>query len=236
MSELAKLESKLQQSLGLSRRPVAISFLNAPPAGVPKFTGTVPSGCTFWRMAGEGQRFYTVPADHYNCPIGSHTHSIALPAERQNELSDTLSLMGSIGYIRMEEVGGIPILGKQPEVISYSPLGEATATPDVVILVGKAGKMMLLMEAATRAGVSAPAPLMGRPTCMAVPAAMQGGVVGSTGCIGNRVYTDMGDGDFYVTVKGSDIEKLASELDTIVKANGALKEYHEGRKATLSSN
>jgi len=43
-----------------------------PPAGVPNFTGTEPSGCSFWRLAASGRTFYTVPGDHYNCDWELH--------------------------------------------------------------------------------------------------------------------------------------------------------------------
>src|SRR3954454_25381109 len=143
--QLSEFESALQRSLDLSRRPVAINFFDAPPAGLSQFTGSEPSGCSYWRLAGQGRRFYTVPSDHFNCPIGSHTHSISLPAERQKELTDTLGFMSDIGYVRMEEVGKIPTLPRQPNVIAYAPLSDAPAQPDVVIVVGKPGKIMLLM-------------------------------------------------------------------------------------------
>ena len=231
--ELAQLESALHETLELSRRPIAVNFFDAPPSGVEKFIGSEPSGCSYWRLAGNGKRFYTVPSDHYNCPIGSHTHSIALPPERQKELSETLSFMSSIGYVRMEEVGKIPTLPKQPNVIAYAPLGEAPADPDVVILVGKPGKIMLLLEAAGRAGVMTHPPTLGRPTCMSIPAAMQVGAVGSTGCIGNRVYTEVSDDDLYIVIRGSDLVKIAAELGTIINANSALREYHRTRKNAL---
>lgn len=232
--QLAQLESALNQSLGLTRRPVAVNFFDAPPAGMTKFVGSEPSGCSYWRLAGGGKRFYTVPSDHYNCPIGSHTHSIELPEQRKNELMDTLSFMAQIGYVRMEEVGKIPTLPKQPNVISYSPLSEAPGDPDVVILVGKPGKIMLLLEAAGRAGVTAQPPTMGRPTCMSIPAAMQMGAVGSTGCIGNRVYTEIGDDDLYIAIRGSDLPKVAAELNVILSANDSLLEYHRTRKKALT--
>jgi uncharacterized protein (DUF169 family) len=234
MNQLTLLEGTLNTELGLTRRPVAISFLDSPPAGVDKFSGMVPSGCSFWRLAGEGRRFYTVPSDHFNCPIGSHTHSIALPEERQKELGDTLSFMSDIGYIRMEEVGKIPTLAKQPNVIVYAPLGEAVTPPDVVILVGKPGSIMLLVEAAARAGVTTQFPVFGRPTCMTIPAAMQSGVVGSSGCIGNRVYTEISDDELYVTIRGTDLENVVGELETIINANDDLREYHRTRKNALT--
>src|SRR5688572_4207050 len=93
MLDYALLEDTLKGSLQLKRRPVAIAFLDAPIDGVSKLEGTRPSGCTFWSMAADGRVFYTVPADHYNCPIGSYTHNIPLPAGREHELGDALSLM-----------------------------------------------------------------------------------------------------------------------------------------------
>ncbi len=234
MTQLMSLESTLNTELGLTRRPVAVSFLDSPPQGVEKFTGTEPSGCSFWRLAGNGRRFYTVPSDHFNCPIGSHTHSITLPPEKQKELGDTLQFMSEIGYIKMEEVGKIPTLAKQPNVVAYSPLGEASVAPDVVVLVGKPGKIMMLMEAALRAGVTTQFPVFGRPTCMTLPAAMQTGMVGSSGCIGNRVYTEIGDDELYVAIRGGDLEKVVGELETIIHANNDLREYHRTRKKALT--
>src|SRR5262249_30750111 len=110
--------------LGLRRRPVAVKFQETPPAGMPKFNGTEPSGCSFWRLAAAGQAFYTVPSDHYNCAIGSYTHNIPLPEERTHELEQTLSFMTRICYMKMEEVPGIPRLAQAPRVVIYAPLGE----------------------------------------------------------------------------------------------------------------
>ena len=73
---------------------------------------------------------------------------------------------------------------------------------------------------------------MGRPTCAALPAAMQsGGGVGSLGCIGNRVYTDLGDDEMYFVLPGRLVEAIADKLATIVRANEELKRYHEARRA-----
>ncbi len=234
MPNMMLVERTLNTELELTRRPVAVSFLDAPPAGVAKFEGSEPSGCSYWRLAGKGRSFYTVPSDHYNCPIGSHTHGIALPPQREKELGDTLSFMSEIGYIKMEEVGKIPTLAKQPNVIAYAPLGDATSIPEVVIVLGKPGKIMLLLEAAGRAGVNTESPVFGRPTCMAIPAAMKGGAVGSTGCVGNRVYTEIGDDELYVAIRGQDMEKVVVELGIIMHANSELKEYHRTRKKALS--
>jgi uncharacterized protein (DUF169 family) len=148
---------------------------------------------------------------------------------------DTLSFMSDIGYIRMEEVGKIPTLPRQPNVIAYAPLADAPAVPDVVMFVAKPSIMMLLMEAAGRAGVAPSFPSHGRPTCMAIPNAVAVGADSSTGCIGNRVYTEIGDDEIYFAMRGSDLEKVVAELDTIVNANNNLREYHRTRKNALSN-
>ncbi len=92
---------------------------------------------------------------------------------------------------------------------------------------------MLLHEAASSAGV-ATTPLLGRPTCMAVPAALSGGVASSLGCIGNRVYTDVGDDEFYSVIAGSDLGGVCDALGTILSANRTLADYHRERRETLA--
>src|SRR5438876_685689 len=115
MIDYHSVEHRLSEALGLGRRPVAVTFLDAPPAGVARFAGSEPSGCSFWRLAAAGRTFYTVPSDHYNCAIGSHTHDIPLAPEHLQELEQTLSFMTGIGSIRMEEVPGIPRLPQTPD-------------------------------------------------------------------------------------------------------------------------
>jgi uncharacterized protein (DUF169 family) len=234
MNDYSKLEEVLMKGLGIDRRPVAIAFLDAVPEGVEKFTGSVPSSCTFWRLAAEGNTFYTVPGDHWNCPIGSYTHNSPLPPDREPELMQTLSLMGDLGYVRMEEIPGVFRLPKTPAVVVYGPLGAIPMEPSVVVFSGRPGRIMRLTEAAIRAGVMSSLPLLARPTCMALPAALANGTVASAGCIGNRTYTDIGEDELYVVAPGHAIEQLAAEVATIANANEKLAEYHEGRRQTLT--
>jgi uncharacterized protein (DUF169 family) len=234
MPDYHSMERKLMQLLGGERRPIAISFLDAAPAGVEKFEGSQPSSCSFWRLAGAGRSFYTVPGDHQNCPIGGYTHNV-LQAERMPELQETLGLMESIGYIKMEEVGGVFHLDESPAAILYAPLSDTPVEPSAVIACGNAGGVMLLAEAATRAGDMSRLPLLGRPTCMAIPAAIGTGAVASAGCIGNRVYTEIGADELYIVLRGSSLERVLDELDAISNANRTLTEYHRERRARLSA-
>jgi uncharacterized protein (DUF169 family) len=230
----AQLEKQFSAQLSLTHRPVAVAPLTDAPAGVEKFEGVQPSGCSYWTLASEGRVFYTVAADHYNCSIGSHTHNMPLPEDRAHELSDTLGFMADIGYLRMEEVPSIRQLQETPGVVVYAPLGDTPVEPGVVLFWGPPGKVMLLQEAALRAGVAAQLNTLGRPTCMVVPAALSHGVVASAGCIGNRVYTGMDESELYVAVPGRDLQRIADETATIASANATLQQYHEDRKRQLT--
>jgi uncharacterized protein (DUF169 family) len=221
-------------SIGIKRRPVAVTYCDAEPTDVKKFAGTVPSGCTFWKLAADGATFYTVPGDHFNCAVGSYTHNIALPPDREAELPGTLQLMTGIGYLKMEEVPSIARLDRPPVAVIYAPLGDTPRAPDVVVLTGSNAQLMLLEEAAGRAGCGVQLSL-GRPTCMALPAAMKTGVVASSGCIGNRVYTDLGEGDAYLVLSGRTLREVAAEIPTILSANAQLAQFHRSRLATLTS-
>jgi uncharacterized protein (DUF169 family) len=235
MIDYREIEQQLRHALRLRRRPVAVAFRESPPAGTAKFAGTEPSGCSFWRIAEHGRAFYTVPSDHYNCPIGSYTHNVPLPPDRAQELDQTLAFMVGAGYLKMEEVAGIPRLPSAPGVVVYAPLGDTPIDPDVVIFAGQPGSVMLLEEAAIRAGVGSRLPLLGRPTCMALPAVLGGGVASSAACVGNRVYTDLGIDELYVMVAGKDLERIAAETGAIVAANAQIAAYHQERRRALAS-
>jgi uncharacterized protein (DUF169 family) len=231
----ATVAKQFQDLLGLRSPPVALAFRAEPPAGVPRVEAAGPSGCTYWKYAAEGRTFYTEAADHYNCPIGAYTHGIDLPPERARELTDVLGTMFDLGYLRQEEVPGIPRRQEAFGVAVYAPLGSAPFEPDVVLVRGNAKQVMLLAEAAQAAGVGAGAGLMGRPTCAAVPQAAQTGAgVASLGCIGNRVYTGLADDELYFALPGARVAAVADKLATLLDANRKLEGYHRGRMASVN--
>jgi uncharacterized protein (DUF169 family) len=230
-----ELEQRIGAAVTLARRPVAVSFLESAPQNVEKFSGTEPSGCSYWRLAAGGQVFYTVPENHFNCAVGAYTHNIALSPAREKETEQTLKMMFDLGYVKPEEVPKIPRLAKTPAAILYAPLGETPAAPDVVLFAVRPAAAMLLNEAAGRAGVASGAPALGRPTCMALPATMQHGSILSLGCIGNRVYTGLAEDEMYLVLRGSDVAAVADALEVIVSANAALREYAQGRREQLAT-
>jgi uncharacterized protein (DUF169 family) len=229
------LEEKIGGAVKLARRPVAVAFLKEAPVDVKRFEGTEPSGCSFWRLAASGRVFYTVPENHFNCAVGAYTHNIALSPEREKETEQTLKMMFDLGYVKPEEVPQIPRLAKAPVAIVYAPLGDTPVAPDVVLFACKPSGAMLLSEAANRAGVGSGAPALGRPTCMALPASMQMGAILSLGCMGNRVYTGLGEDEMYFVLSGKDLAAVADALTVITSANAALNEYAAGRRAQLAT-
>jgi uncharacterized protein (DUF169 family) len=221
---------RLTDLLGLRAAPVALTFLPAAPAGVPRVGAAGPSGCTYWKQAAEGQTFYTEASDQYHCPIGAYTHGVDLPPERARELEGVVGKMIGLGYLRAEEIPAIPRRQEEFRVAVYAPLAESAGEPDVVLVRGNAKQVMLLAEAAGAAGVGAESGLMGRPTCAAVPEVLRTRRgVASLGCIGNRVYTGLADDELYFALPGRQVGRVVEKLAAIVDANRELESYHRAR-------
>ena len=126
-------------------------------------------------------------------------------------------------------------LHKEPAAVVFAPLGDAPVPPSVVLFACKTSAAMLLNEASIRAGASSTMPLLGRPSCMALPAALAHGTVSTLGCIGNRVYTNLGADEMYVVVPGAKLEAVSDALGIIITANATLEEFARGRQASLST-
>jgi uncharacterized protein (DUF169 family) len=225
---------KLSELLSLASAPVGIAFRAAAPAGVSRVARPGPAGCAYWKLAAEGGVFYTEAADHYNCPVGSYTHGVELPAERAAELQQVIGTFVSLQYIKMEEVPALPRRTEAFGVAVYAPLAAMPVDPDVVLVRGHARQIMLVAEAARAAGIGHDGAAMGRPACAMIPEAMRS-ARGNTslGCIGNRVYTGLGDAELYFTIPGPRLADVVGKLETIVHANRELEKYHLGRRASL---
>jgi uncharacterized protein (DUF169 family) len=233
---IADVATRLQEALGLTSPPVAIAFRSEPPAGVPHVPQSLAAGCAYWSHAAAGHSFYTTADDHYGCPVGAHTHGITLPAERAGELQSVVGTMISLHYLREQEVPGIPRRAAPFGVAVYAPLREATFEPDLVLVRGIPRQLMVLVEAARAAQAFDDAPTMGRPACAMLPH-VDGTALGvaSLGCIGNRVYTGLGDDEMYVTLPGRRVLDLVNQLEVMVHANRALEQFHCDRRAAAGS-
>jgi len=218
------------RSLNLQWKPVAIGFMPAPPALLPRVDHSLPAGCAYWKHASEGHAFYTTPEDHFNCPVGAFTHGVTLPATQKTELEGLIGTMIKLEYLQGDEVANIPHRTQPLEIAAYAPLDHATFAPDVVVVRGNVRQMMLISEAARSAGVFNGADILGRPACaMIAHAADTGNAVASFACIGNRVYTNLADDELYVTIPGGALAKVLERLEVILSANAQLETYHTQR-------
>jgi uncharacterized protein (DUF169 family) len=228
---------RIQEVLNLSAAAIAIGFSDEPPAGLERWPGgAVPAGCVFWREAMKGRRFYTVPADHYNCAVGAYTHAIHLPAERETQLDDTLKFMVLKEYLRMEEVPGIPTLEKTPAYISYAPVENAPFRHDLILIAAKPAAAMVIYETALRSGAGAAlANTLGRPACAVLPLASKTGAASlSLGCMGNRTFTGLPEEELYVCIPGGRWASLVSKLTEIGSANSAMQQHYRNHKAQFA--
>jgi uncharacterized protein (DUF169 family) len=206
---------KLQELLGLRLPPVAIAFRESAPANMTRIESPAPAGCGY-----------------YTCPVGAHTHGIELPADVAQELDSLVQTMVQMQYIKMEEIPSIPRRQRPFRVALYARLAEASFDPDVVLIRGTAKQLMLVAEAAQAAGIASGGATMGRPTCAILPESLQSGLAtASFGCIGNRVYTGLGDDEGYYAIPGANVPEVVNKLAVIVEANRQLHHFHKERAA-----
>lgn len=223
----------LTELLHLASDPVAVSFVDTAPPGVPHVSAVEAAGCGYWRRAAAGEVFYTDADDHKRCPVGAHTHNVPLSSAEQQELMSLMQTMVGLSYLKMDELAQIPTRTTPLQVAVYAPLAAAPVPPDVVLVRGRAQQLMLLAEAAQAAGVAGTGAAMGRPTCAVLPEAINSArTVASFGCIGNRVYTGAGDADAYFAIPGPQLAAVEEQLAVIVRANQALEKFHRERAAT----
>ncbi len=224
------MQSILQQQLRLSTPPLAVTFLEGEvPADIPRWTDPAPSGCALWKHALQGKVFYATPSDHFGCPLGAHLLHVSLSREKSEELGELLGLMQRLEYVQAEEVTAIPKLPRPWSAAVYGPLGQVPLSPDVVIVLGPPGRLMLLLEAARSVGLS-PHPHMARPTCAMIPAVWDSDTcITNLGCVGNRIYTELSEEEFYFAFPGKYVKPVENALVKICHANHELQRYHYAR-------
>ena len=153
-----------------------------------------------------------------------------MPEEQRRELEGVIGTMVELSYLDPDEVAALPRRKKPFGVVCFAPLADAKFEPDVVLVSASARITMLLAEAALSAGVACQTSMVGRPTCAVIPEVMGTGLSATNlGCIGNRVYTAMGDDELYFAFAGHQLEKIVGKLSAIVNANEKLEEYHRAK-------
>ncbi|MCI4334068.1 MAG: DUF169 domain-containing protein [Thermoplasmata archaeon] len=223
------LAEELVRELELDLPPVQISYLEAPPAGVAEHPGGSPSVCTFF-AEGKTHAFYAGKKAHEECEVGAFVMGIPPEGELGQRLMSTIGMMQKEAYLEPGEEAKVPHNAKAPSYVAYGPLGKMSVPPTNVLLFARPKSAMFALEAAHFA-----APLNGRPMCAIVPILNAGAPVAiSTGCIGSRIYTEMGDDRMVVGIRGDHVEKFLAELRRIRQANAAVATEDSRRKKSAS--
>jgi uncharacterized protein (DUF169 family) len=225
----------LSGAVPLRLPPIAVCLTDAVPHGVPEFTGRAPAGCRFWEEAARGS-VATAPRDHDLCAIGTFTHNLDATPAHEAERRAALRVFADLGYVRPEDLPGIPVLHTRPRHVVYAPLADTPLPPDVVLLFATAGAALVLSEASQSLESGFP-PAMGRPACAVVPqVANTGRSALSLGCCGARAYLDVfGDDVALYAIPGARLEEYAARLRQLAGANQVLARFHALRRRDVEA-
>jgi uncharacterized protein (DUF169 family) len=223
------LAGDLTELLTLQTPPLAITFTQEAPAGVPRYEGTMPAptpdgrtgkvsaGCVFWMKAVD-RTFHTCAEDHGNCSVGSLTHgfiSLDVAAKR----ADVKALVDAC-WVTPGVFPHIPVVKQRPKCVVYGPLSDARIDPDVVFIRLNGKQAMVLHDALPDLRFE------GKPQCHIIPIAKeQGQVTLSVGCMLSRVRTGMPNTEVTCAIPGTKLKEIVSKLKTTCGADKAVATY-----------
>lgn len=234
--EPAELAHTITAQLGLQSPPIALRFVDSPPADTLQPNRDAPSACSFWPAAERGT-FYAPAAQHMNCPVGAMVMGFELPEPTQQRLGELVTEMTGCGYLAGEEPAAIPTVPQRHVGIVYGPLAESSVAPDLVLFWADARQVMMSNEAIGAASWTAGAPkVTGRPGCAALALATRNGEPAfSLGCAGMRTFTQVADDRILVAIPGEQVELFASELARLTAANDHMSGLYEQQRAQFST-
>lgn len=219
----------LTDLLTLASPPLAISFAQHEPAGIPRYegsmptetsdgrTGKVPAGCVFWMKAVD-RTFQTSAQDHANCSVGSLTHGF-IPLEVA-AAHDDVKAMVAVKWVTPEMFPGIPVVKQRPRSVVYGPLADTGIDPDVVFLRVTAKQAMSLHDALPDLHFE------GKPQCHIIPMAKESGQVAiSVGCMASRTRTGMSNTELTCAIPGHRLEEVVAKLAAGCEADQAIAAY-----------
>jgi uncharacterized protein (DUF169 family) len=228
-TDWSQLAAALEAALHLATPPLAITFSDAPPAGVAAFdepmpdplddgrTGRVPAGCVFWMKAVD-RTFTTVAEDHANCSVGSMTHGFKTLEEVAGN-GDVATLLES-GWVTMDVVPQIPVVREKPGAVTYGPLADTPVDPDVVFLRLTARQLMVLSDAIPGLRIE------GKPQCHIVAVAKEESVpAASVGCALSRVRTGMPPIEMTCAIPAARLAETLASIERNAAADSAVAQY-----------
>ena len=237
MSNYRKMADDLMHFLDLSLPPIAISFSDRIPAGVPSFDGVVP--CRMCLLAvGSDPHVRDIDEGSRALFQSECTRTIWLQPSpsHQGELKQALEAMSGLDYVREEEVAAIPVVQREVKQVIYGPLADFPLDPEVVLLFADSQQGLILSEAAGRVDKGVP-PAMGRPACAVIPQVLnQGHAALSLGCCGARAYLDaLSDSVAMWAFPGSKLDQYCEQIAVLARANKTLTAFHVRRREDVES-
>ncbi|MGH4017992.1 MAG: DUF169 domain-containing protein [Pseudonocardiaceae bacterium] len=235
--EHALLAETLSDGLRLPRPPIALAFVDTPPDGIAEFSGEVPSACTFWIRAESGV-FHASAQAHHNCPVGAMTMGFEMSEALESNLMQVVGMMVGDGYIAPDEPPSIPRDERPKSGVVYGPLAQFPVRPDVILMWLLPEQAMVYNEAAGSARwvTDMPATQFGRPTCAAIPAAIeQGRPTLSLGCIGMRTFTGIPGELMLAAVPGAQADRFVDALHDTLRANREMEAFYRGQQERFAA-
>jgi uncharacterized protein (DUF169 family) len=236
MTDYASIAKTLTESLKLRVAPVAVCLTDESPEGVSSPSKAAPAGCAFWEW-GARDAIVTSAKDHANCAVGMYTHHMPLAtAAQQEDLNDCLKVFGDLGYVRPEDIPGIPVLKDGAKYVVYAPLASTPVTPSTVLLFANSRQSLAITEAVQQVEPGVP-PALGRPACAVIPQAVNSGKPAlSLGCCGARAYLDVLTDDFALwALPGARIGEYAERIKVLTQANTILTQFHQIRRTDIEA-
>ena len=234
MSDYSSISTTISESLKLRVKPIAVCLTDDAPQGIPGPDKPAAAGCVFWERGAENA-FVTTPKDHSNCAVGMHTHHMPLTTDAQkDDLETCLKVFGDLGYVRPEDVAGIPVLNEEGKYVTYAPLASTPLTPSAVLLLADARQSLVITEALQQVDPTIP-PALGRPACAVIPQVVNTGKPAmSLGCCGARAYLDVMTDDFALwALPGERITEYAERIKVLAEANQILTKFHTLRRSDV---
>jgi uncharacterized protein (DUF169 family) len=236
MTDYSSIAKTLTESLNLRVAPVAVCLTDDPPQGIPSPSKAAAAGCMFWEWGAAGP-IVTSAKEHSNCAVGMYTHHMPLAtASQQEDLNNCLKVFGDLGYVRPEDIPGIPVLKDETKYVVYAPLASTPLPPATVLLFANSRQSLAITEAVQQVEPGVP-PALGRPACAVIPQAVNSGKPAlSLGCCGARAYLDVLTDDFALwALPGARIAEYADRIKVLAQANSILSQFHQIRRMDIEA-
>jgi uncharacterized protein (DUF169 family) len=143
-------------------------------------------------------------------------------------------MMIGCSYLGANEPEKLPSIQKSKVGIVYGPLKDFPILPDLVLLWLTPRQGMIFSEAIGMCSwaETAPATVLGRPACAALPVASGSGrATLSFGCAGMRTFTGIRDDRLLGVLPGNTLEEFLGALGTVGEANKTMCAYYTEHKA-----